>query len=755
MSRITITDNEEAKQIEPKVLACLYVLQVPLNKVPDYNEANQYVKSHTFVDHDTLVKLLNSEESTIEHSNIELDKDDFRYALKYYTKNDRIRQVAVNKFVNIQPDIWVNNLVSEHLDTFKVLDRSIEDLKSRVVTHEFLKDDLYAEIKSKEALEAFCNLDFEKVEKCISERNAVDKNEVEKTTEAESNSKSHGIYKIAKDKWGAISKGLERCKELLGEEFSYEITGEDVVEQNNNRQYYDGGGQDGWSSEFIKSKIPVYIVEINCKVREQEWEVAAIVKHTEGQEGVIVTPINKDLEVPEKYNYITKIDCDHCHAPRKRNLGFIVYNHNTNEYRIVGSDCLNVYTKINPSGLLALNNVFNEIESTVIDVRRGKTIYDVNETLITAQAAIALYGYKKAEVNQWGGTEDPNVESTKERVRYVIDDKLFSSVVEDTHSSMWAVKQAAKALLAVLSSIVEYVENNRDELTKKALEIREFYKNLDTSNDPFQQKLKVALSGWTIPKEQVGLVACIPHLYAKSKQKEAEMAAKKASLEKDNIELTNSQPVGNNNLGGNVTDWDESTRCEIKITKDAIYKIIVSENQTTYGSYPVTIYVRGNDGDNNKCGRIQTFVNERFDPETIEMITGKANGINYFRNTFSGKLNYAKFWTKEMVEKANSSDDADKVEKYKEKERIVIEVEEVSRGQIYASGYGYNGEGEYAVLTIKDKNGDTFKWSCSTSLIYNPDSLVGKKLKATVKQVKKDAFDRVLMYIITRGTVLD
>ena len=47
------------------------------------------------------------------------------------------------------------------------------------------------------------------------------------------------------------------------------------------------------------------------------------------------------------------------------------------------------------------------------------------------------------------------------------------------------------------------------------------------------------------------------------------------------------------------------------------------------------------------------------------MITGKANGINYFRDTYSGKLSYPKFWTKEMVEQANSSaSDEDKKEKY-------------------------------------------------------------------------------------------
>lgn len=752
MSAINFIENEETEKLEPKVLACLYMLQLPDNKAPNNADVNQFAKTHTFVSYNTIDRIFGDGDGVVSRDKIAVTKDDFLYALKFYCKSAKLREITAMKFPAIQKDIWVDNIVSEHLRTFELLNRDIEDLKTRVVNHDFLKNDLFQALKKKEILEAFYNINNNKIETLIHEYRSLEN--VDEVVDNNSNSKSHGIYKIAKAKWGAISKGLERCKELLGEEFSYEIKGEDVVDQTNNRAYYDGGGQDGWSGETIRSKIPVYVVEINCKVKEQEWEVAAIVKHTEGQDGVIVTPINKDLAVPESYNYITKIDCDHCHAPRRRNLGFIVYNHNTHEYKIVGSDCLNVYTKINPSGLLALNNVFNEIDSTVISVRRGKVLYDVTETLIAAQAAISLYGYRKADTNQWGGTEDPGVESTKERVRYVIDDRLYSSVIDDTHSSMYGVQQAAKALLAVLNSIKNAMEEHRDEYTAKAKEIKEFYKNLDTTSDPFQQKLKVVLSDWAIPKEQVGLVACIPHLYAKSQQKAKEAEAKKASSANDNVELTNSQPVGNNNLGGNVTDWDDVTRCDIKITKDAIYKIIVSENQTTYGSYPVTIYVRGNDGDNNKCGRIQTFVNDRFNPDDIEMITGKANGINYFRDTYSGKLSYPKFWTKEMVEQANSSaSDEDKKEKYKEKERITIKVSEVSRGQIYASGYGYNGEGEYAVLTIKDENGDTFKWSCSTSLIYNPESLVGKKLKATVKQVKKDAFDRVLMYIITRGIV--
>ena len=104
-------------------------------------------------------------------------------------------------------------------------------------------------------------------------------------------------------------------------------------------------------------------------------------------------------------------------------------------------------------------------------------LYDVTETLIAAQAAISLYGYKKADTNQWGGTEDPGVESTKERVRYVIDDRLYSSVIDDTHSSMYGVQQSAKALLAVLNSIKNAMEEHRDEYTAKAKEIKEFYKN--------------------------------------------------------------------------------------------------------------------------------------------------------------------------------------------------------------------------------------------------------------------------------------
>ena len=64
----------------------------------------------------------------------------------------------------------------------------------------------------------------------------------------------------------------------------------------------------------------------------------------------------------------------------------------------------------------------------------------------------------------------------------------------------------------MLDSIKRAMEEHRDEFTAKAKEIKEFYKNLDTTSDPFQQKLKVVLSDWAIPKEQVGLVACIPHL---------------------------------------------------------------------------------------------------------------------------------------------------------------------------------------------------------------------------------------------------
>ena len=45
MSAINFIENEETEKLEPKVLACLYMIQLPDNKAPNNADVSQFRKN--------------------------------------------------------------------------------------------------------------------------------------------------------------------------------------------------------------------------------------------------------------------------------------------------------------------------------------------------------------------------------------------------------------------------------------------------------------------------------------------------------------------------------------------------------------------------------------------------------------------------------------------------------------------------------------------------------------------------------------
>ena len=139
MSAINFIENEETEKLEPKVLACLYMIQLPDNKAPNNADVSQFAKTHTFVSYNTIKRIFDDGDGVVNRNKIFVTRDDFLYALKFYCKSAKLREITAIKFPSIQKDIWVDNIVKEHLNTFELLNKNIEDLKTRVVNHDFLK----------------------------------------------------------------------------------------------------------------------------------------------------------------------------------------------------------------------------------------------------------------------------------------------------------------------------------------------------------------------------------------------------------------------------------------------------------------------------------------------------------------------------------------------------------------------------------------------------------------------------------------
>lgn len=621
----------------------------------------------------------------------------YLYGLKYFTKSKTLYDFVSKKFPNIvernfdfnqyheEKSFWDENIIDVNKD--------IEDLNARATNNDFAK----SQLKARYNLEA-------------------------------TNDKSHGIYNIAKNQWDNILKQLEKCKALIGD-FEYKIIGEDVIDQHHDRLYGDahlgGGFSDTWNI-----KIPVYKVEIKCTVKENDWVVCAIVKHVDGQNGVTITPIKqKDginiPSLPDKFFGESGIFCDHCHTNRDRNLGFIVYNTKTNEFKQVGKACLKLYTGISPAGLLALNNVYNTLESEVWEGGRGKLkTCSLHDALEYSYAATKVFGYIKSSAAY----------STKDLVLDMI--YGFGPTDKDTEDYKKAMK------------VFDYLYKNEKSIKEDVEKIISFIKNdYDSGDIAFNNNLKTVVSGDIISINQIGIACCIPNLYFRSQDK-----AK--SGDDSNVIIQDTGPKYNKNISYFYYDGNEKKEGTLEnsdywigygtnviIPRSAIYKITYG-SKTRYNSYPLTIYVRGNQGDNNKCGKISTFVdNPNINLDGVVEVTGIANGTNNFNDHISAKLKDVVFVTKSLKDKIND------IKKYNVGDRINIKIKSAEIGELRPSDYG----GYWAYIDITDEDDNNFTWSCSSDSILNKNEkeLVGKTLKATIKSVKTT--NNSVSYVITRG----
>lgn len=139
-----------------------------------------------------------------------------------------------------------------------------------------------------------------------------------------------GQFAIHEANLERLQKKVQRIRNKcikFGCEFTYEEKGEEF------RTYTDADG-----NETVTRYI---IVEASGTAKVNGWEFAATIDHTEA--GNIIRKFKEDVEVPERY-YTCDPDCEHCHSKRHRKDTYLVYNTETQEFKQVGSSCVNDFT---------------------------------------------------------------------------------------------------------------------------------------------------------------------------------------------------------------------------------------------------------------------------------------------------------------------------------------------------------------------------------------------------------------------------
>ena len=536
------------------------------------------------------------------------------------------------------------------------------------------------------------------------------------------NDVNHGIYKIYKGQWPYLYDNLLRCKKKMGAEFDFKIIGEDVVHQ---RQLYTSNPFESWQSRSMPfwgnpEDIPVYVIEITSKVKENNWVVVAIVQHAKTQSGITISPlpggdVTEDMivNIPKEYNFLDNIACDHCNTHRDRSLGFIVYNTETKEYRMIGRSCMKEYTGIDPTGLLALAHVFNVARhwDPLYTGAWARKYYDISDALLLASAATKLYGYVKRNCvgeDRWHKIYDGPANATLEVVKRILE-------------GTWDAKENT-ATRELDTKVIQYANEHYKELMSFKDEVVNYINNMDIGYDVFKQNLKTALSGTLILKKQLGLVVCAPSMYSRFL---ADEEKKKAF---------NDLPRNNEFYPGNRGDI-------IKI--ENIVSATKSPKPTSRGSYILTFLTE--DG-----YELSAFVDPNDIPEDLTKITsvvGKIYNFNEFRGKKSTTLVNVKFHME------NEDYFGDSIAAVKPlgnlKDKITFTVAKVQTGPVRSFQVSWNNYASYMPLTLIDNLGNKIIWNCYNDDIYdNANILVGKQVTGTIKKIERDVEGNISSYKI-------
>ena len=139
------------------------------------------------------------------------------------------------------------------------------------------------------------------------------------------------VYKIHEDNIARLEDKLKKIEKKcakLGCTYNYKRIGEVYEEVKND---------DGTTAiaKFIE-------VEVEGKAVINDWEVIARVDHETN--GVIISKVCFDVEIPAKYTLSDYNHCEHCNSRRNRKVVYVLRHTDSGEWKQVGATCLKEFT---------------------------------------------------------------------------------------------------------------------------------------------------------------------------------------------------------------------------------------------------------------------------------------------------------------------------------------------------------------------------------------------------------------------------
>ncbi len=230
------------------------------------------------------------------------------------------------------------------------------------------------------------------------------------------------------------------------------------------------------------------------------WSFAASVEHT--PKGNLIFPI-PGLEVPAKFSE-ANCSCEHCNLSRFRKGLFLVRNVKTEEWKQVGSTCLQDFVGGASAEALARQfEFFGEITQALVDFDQAQCFgfegtaaaYELREIVARGLAVQAKHGWlSKTKAREQGGSAIPTAERVLETYK--------------NHQAMTELEVTEKMLEEADLYIETFAALNSEEVAES----------------DFARNLKVICSAGYASKTSFGLACALPVAYKVRQDKAAREA---------------------------------------------------------------------------------------------------------------------------------------------------------------------------------------------------------------------------------------
>lgn len=308
-------------------------------------------------------------------------------------------------------------------------------------------------------------------------------------------------YKIYEEFYEKVEKKLNRIGKKCakhGNPFTFEIVGDEIVEVEN---------EDGY-----KNYYKFIIVEVEGTAKISDYECVAVLEiHKSGN---VIRRINNEINIPTKFLHTENI-CEHCNSKRKRNELYIIHNVVTDEFKQVGSDCLNLYTHgLNAEYVASYIDGITELEEYDGCVGGGGKYYIPVKDII---------GYSSEIIDKMGYFNSNSDLPTK---------RLLVEIL--LHGSMQKKIANINEMLRSFNFYNVYfdmVDFDKDETSDKVEEIIKYYLSLKADSE-FIHNVQVLLKDGYIEWQNIGFLCYLPEGYNKYIQKEIKKAGQKLVDEK-------------------------------------------------------------------------------------------------------------------------------------------------------------------------------------------------------------------------------